>query len=501
MRLNEITKCFGTLRANDCISLEVQRGEVLALLGENGAGKTTLMNILFGHYVADSGSAEVFGKILPPGSPRSALASAIGMVHQHFNLADNLSVIENVMIGTEPLLAVRTKHAEARRRLAELTERFGLLLNPDAIVGTLSVGERQRVEILKTLYRKAQILILDEPTAVLTPQETESLFSTLGRLNQEGLSIVFISHKLDEVMRVSDRVVVLRAGRVVAERETGSTTRNELAELMVGREVPQPLRKPQKAGDSVFELREVSVREGSKPLLDGINLIVRESEIIGIAGVSGNGQKVLADLGSGLLCPNDGQLRLFGADVTTPRPRNFVRAGVARIPEDRHASGIMTDMAIWENMISERYRDEFSTWGLIRRGKAINETKKIIHDFDIHCEGPMALIGQLSGGNIQKLILGRALALQPKLIVAIQPTRGLDVGAVAYVHNQLLEARRQGVGVLLISEDLDELLALCDRIGVMYQGKLTPTKITESLSIQEIGMLMAGQWQEKGYAV
>ncbi|SJZ93517.1 simple sugar transport system ATP-binding protein [Enhydrobacter aerosaccus] len=496
LRLTGITKRFGPLLANDAISLTLHAGEVLALLGENGAGKTTLMNILFGHYVAEQGTIEVFGRPLPPGSPHAALEAGIGMVHQHFTLADNLSVLDNVAVGTESLWRLRSDRRASRTRLLELAQRFGLDVRPDALVADLSVGERQRVEILKALYRDARILILDEPTAVLTPQEAAGLFETLGRLTADGLAIVFISHKMNEVFAASDTVAVLRAGKLVATHATNSTDRAKLAELMVGRTVTPPAPLPLLAGDPVLDLSRVTVVSGhGQPLLDAVDLTVCRHQVVGIAGVSGNGQTALAELVSGLSAPDSGRVTIKGVGVERADPKAMVHRGVARIPEDRHSAGLVGAMTVWENLIGERYRDRaFSRFGILRRSAARTYAREVIKDFDVRCPGPDARTQLLSGGNMQKLILGRTLAYRPDLILASQPTRGLDIGAVSYVHGRLLEARAAGAGVLLISEDLDEILALADRIAVIHQARLTPLLPNGHVSIGQLGLLMAGHW-------
>ena len=493
LRLSGITKRFGPLLANDAISLDLHRGEVLALLGENGAGKTTLMNILFGHYVADEGSIEAFGETLPPRSPKAALARGIGMVHQHFTLADNLTVLDNVMLGTEPLWRVRSQRAAAGARLAELSETFGLAVKPDARIVDLSVGERQRVEILKALYRDARILILDEPTAVLTPQETEALFATLQRLVGRGLAIIFISHKLHEVMAVSGRVVVLRQGKLVAERRTAETDRHELAELMVGRPIPEPKVEPIPLGPVALSLNAVTLAGEGRRQLQDISLNLHANEIVGIAGVSGNGQGALADLISGIVQPSGGALSLFGQEVHYFDPARMVAYGIARIPEDRHAVGVIGDLSLEENLISARYRETpFSQRGLIDWKAARDFATRIIADYDVRCPGPQAATRLLSGGNMQKLILGREMARSPRIILANQPTRGLDIGDVGYVHQQLLKARQAGAAILLISEDLDELLALSDRIVVMHRGRMSPPMARSEVTIRHLGLMMAG---------
>jgi ABC-type uncharacterized transport system ATPase subunit len=358
LRLAGISKSFGPLKANDGISFALKRGEVLALLGENGAGKTTLMNILFGHYVADAGEITAFGRTLPPGKPSAALDAGIGMVHQHFTLADNLTVLDNIVLGTQSLWSWRQQGAAARQRVAQLAADFGLAINPDARVSDLSVGERQRVEILKALYRNARILILDEPTAVLTPQESEGLFATLEKLVARGLAIIFISHKLHEVLAVSDRVLVLRQGRLVAERMTEGATRQELAELMVGRPIPIPKVEPQAVGPELVKLAAITVAGShGRNELEAVDLTLHEGEIFGIAGVSGNGQAALAELLSGLVPASAGTFMLFGERLGEADAAAMVGRGVGRIPEDRHAVGLIGDMSITENMISERYRE------------------------------------------------------------------------------------------------------------------------------------------------
>ncbi|MEC5399197.1 ABC transporter ATP-binding protein [Uliginosibacterium sp. H1] len=497
LRLSRITKRFGSLVANDDISLELASGEVLALLGENGAGKSTLVSILFGHYVADAGDIEVAGQPLPAGDPKAALAAGVGMVHQHFALADNLTVLDNVMLGTEPLWQLFSRRRAARAKLVATAQRFGLSVNPDARVGTLSVGERQRVEILKALYRGARILILDEPTAVLTPQESESLFATLAQLVAQGLSIIFISHKLDEVLRVSQRVAVLRAGKLVATRSTRDTDKAELAALMVGREVSLPRRERRPRGDAVLKLEGVRALQRGVAALDGVNLDVHAGEIVGIAGVSGNGQLALAQLLCGTLAADEGSVHLKNEPMPA-QARTWLARGVARIPEDRHAVGIVGDLPVWENTVSERlHTPAFSRWGVVRRKAARAFTRQLVERFDVRLSGIDANTRVLSGGNMQKLILGRALSVAgdgvtPSLIVANQPTWGLDIGAVAYVHRCLLDAAAAGAAVLLISEDLDELFAIADRVAVMFKGHLGTPRATEDWTLADIGLAMAG---------
>jgi ABC-type uncharacterized transport system ATPase subunit len=499
--MERISKRFGSVLANDDVSLALGGGEVLAMLGENGAGKSTLVSILFGHYAPDAGRIEVFGTELPLARPRAALAAGIGMVHQHFPLADNLSVLDNVVLGTEPLWQPFMRRGAARGKLLEVARRFGLPVDPDARVGTLSVGERQRVEILKALYRGARILILDEPTAVLTPQESEALFATLADLVAQGLSVIFISHKLGEVLRVAHRVVVLRAGRVVAEAATRDTDAAQLARWMVGQDVALPSARPSAVVQRpvVCDLRDVHTGAGREKL-QGVSLELRGGEITAIAGVSGNGQLALAELLCGLRAPVAGQLTLAG-DTWRADPAWLVEQGVARIPEDRHGTGVVGDLPVWENAVAERLRGPvFRRGWLVRRSAARAHARKVERAFDVRGAGLDAPARTLSGGNMQKLILGRALlapdGATPRLIVAHQPGWGLDVGAVAFVQQQLLAARDAGAAVLLISDDLDEVLALGDRIAVMHGGRLTAAWPANRWSREAIGLAMAGALED-----
>ena len=494
LRLNQITKRFGALLANDAISLTLNRGEVVALLGENGAGKTTLMNILFGHYRADEGGIEVMGNPLPPGNPRAALSAGVGMVHQHFTLAGNLSVLDNICLGTASLWQPRQNSAAARARIADLSRDFGLSVNPDALVAQLSVGERQRVEILKALYRDARILILDEPTAVLTPQEADALFETLRRATALGLSVLFISHKLHEVMAIASRCVVLRHGRVVAEVATKATDPAQLAALMVGAEVTQPGIAPGVTGPVRLRLQGVSTKSiGASPGLQSVTLDLCAGRIVGLAGVSGNGQAALADLISGLTRPHSGRLAVEGVKDTGWTPRRAIQAGIARIPEDRHKTGTIPDFSLTENAVIERYpTPEFSRKGWMNWRAATAFATAIIQSYDVRCPGPDTRIRLLSGGNMQKLILGRVLQPGPKIILANQPVRGLDVGAIAYVHAQLIRARDAGAAILLISEDLDEIMGLADIVHVISEGRLSPAFPRGSMTAAALGLWMAG---------
>jgi simple sugar transport system ATP-binding protein len=494
LSLDAITKRFGDLTANDAVSFSVDVGEVVALLGENGAGKTTLMNILFGQYTADSGTVRVFGETLQPGNSRAALGAGVGMVHQHFTLADNLTVQENITLGVRSLFSPGLDRAAARARIAALSEKYHLAVSPEARVGTLTVGERQRVEILKALYRHVRILILDEPTAVLTPQETDDLFATLKLAIADGLSIIFISHKLHEVMAIADRVVVLRHGRMIGGVRTADADKHMLAAMMMGTEAVPPKVSTGNFGAALLELKEVSTPDaGTAPGLKSVSLALRAGQIVGLAGVSGNGQAALADVIGGLSSPDDGALILGGDRVRKWTPREAVQRGIARIPEDRHKTGTIADFDLTENAILERYQSgSFSTAGWLDWRASRHFAEGIVEKYDVRCPGTETPIRLLSGGNMQKLILGRVLEADPQIILANQPVRGLDIGAVNYVHGQLLAARDRGAAVLLISEDLDEVMALSDVIHVIAGGHLSPGFARGEMTPAQLGLWMAG---------
>jgi len=497
LRLDGLSKRFGPVLAVDGVRLDLRRGEVLALLGENGAGKTTLMNMLFGHYMPDDGRVEVAGpdgvlRPLPPGHPQAALAAGIGMVHQHFTLAENLDALDNILLGSEPLRTLRRHRAAARRRVEGIMRRSGLVAPLEVPVGRLSVGERQRVEILKALYRDARILVLDEPTAVLTPQEADALFENIGAMTRDGLSVIFISHKLREVLAFSQRIAVLRHGRKVGEIATAQADERQIARLMVGADTPGIARETLEPGAPVLELAGVSLRgRSARDSLSGLDLRVRAREIVGIAGVSGNGQGALAAVVSGLRRPEAGQVLIDGAPVARPDPRAMIRAGVGRIPEDRHRDGIVGAMSVAENMVIERLDSpEVARRGLLQKRRIRAHAEALAREYDVRGPGIEAPARLLSGGNIQKLILARVFDRAPGVILANQPTRGLDMGAAAEVARRLLEARARGAGVLLISEDLDEVLRLADRIFVIHDGRLHEAASRER---EAIGLMMAGR--------
>jgi simple sugar transport system ATP-binding protein len=493
-----ITKRFPGVVANENVDFEAEAGEVHALLGENGAGKTTLSNVLTGLYRPDEGEIEVFGEQVRFDSPRDAIAAGIGMVHQHFRLVSPFSVAENVVLGDQRdegrSFVVHPRAIE--RRVAELGERYGLEIDPRAKIWQLSVGEQQRVEILKALYRDARILIMDEPTAVLTPQEAERLFETLRAMADEGRTVIFISHKLHEVLAVASRVTVLRGGRNVATVPAEGATLRSLAALMVGREIAEARRvdRARPVGEVVVSLEDVSVAGDRGALaVRGVSFDVRAGEIVGVAGVAGNGQRELAEAITGIRDLVSGEVRVGGHRLHAGDPRSAIAAGVAYVPEDRLGTGLAPSLSIAQNVALKRYRGAPVSRGpllLVRRMRELALT--LIKRYDVKAPGPDTPARNLSGGNLQKLVLGREFEGEPKVLVAAQPTRGLDVGAIETVHGYLRDAASGGVAVLMISEDLDELLALADRILVMYEGAIAGEVAAEGASIEEIGLLMAG---------
>jgi general nucleoside transport system ATP-binding protein len=492
-----ITKRFPGVLANDNVDFEAATGEVHALLGENGAGKSTLSNILTGLYRPDQGTLAVYGSRADFSSPREAIAAGIGMVHQHFRLVPTFTVAENVVLGDERdvgrSFVLRRDRIEARVR--ELARRYGLDVDPQARVWQLSVGEQQRVEILKALYRDARILILDEPTAVLTPQEAEALFETLRTMAAEGRTVIFISHKLHEVTAVADRVTVLRAGRAVATVETAAATQQSLAALMVGREV-ETLRRVDDArvlGAVVLELDGVSA-EGDRGVeaLRAVSLTVRGGEILGVAGVAGNGQRELAEAVTGMRPISSGSVFVEGRPLVTGDPRRAIAAGVAHVPEDRLHTGVAPSLSVASNVVLKSYRESASRGPFLRLRHIRELAHALITRFDVKTPGPATPARRLSGGNLQKVVLGREFSGNPRVLVVAAPTRGLDVGAIESVHTYLRQAAADGVGVLLISEDLDEVMMLADRIAVMYEGAIAGEVDGVAATVGELGLLMAG---------
>jgi ABC-type uncharacterized transport system ATPase subunit len=497
LSLNKLSKRFGTVVANESVSIDLKRGEILSLLGENGAGKTTLMNMLFGHYMPDAGTIQVAntrGQLEPLtlGHPQAALDAGIGMVHQHFTLAENLSAIDNILLGSENLFAWRRSMGAAREKINSIMHRTGLNAPLDTIVGQLSVGERQRVEILKALYRDARILVLDEPTAVLTPQEADTLFANIDVMTKDGLSVIFISHKLREVLAFSHRIAVLRHGKKVGEIATKDADEKIISRLMVGADTPVTPKEALDVGAPVLQLIDLCAPGTSaRSSLEHINLTVSASEIVGIAGISGNGQSTLAQVISGLTAPTSGRLEIDSDPVLKYTPASLLKAGVGRIPEDRHHDGVIGAMSVAENLAIERLdSSDIQKNGFLRQQKLKLNAQHLSEKYDIRGPGIEAEARLLSGGNIQKLILARVFEASPKLILANQPTRGLDMGAVSEVGKRLLQARKRGAGILLISEDLDELLALADRIIIMHDGEL---HAAPSHDRAQIGLIMAGE--------
>ncbi len=495
VEMRGIVKRFPGVVANAGIDLDVERGEVHALLGENGAGKSTLMNVLFGLYHPDEGEIRVDGQPARFAGPRAAVEAGLGMVHQHFMLIPRFTVTENVILGTEgPSLRLDRRAAE--RRVADLAEAYGLRVNPRALVGDLPVGMQQRVEILRALYQGGRTLILDEPTALLTPQEVDELYAILRRLREGGGTIIFITHKLREVAAISDRVTVIRRGRTVGTRVTADTTAAELAELMVGREVLLRVdRPPARPGEPVLVAEDLVVAGGhGAPAVRGLSLTVRRGEIVGICGVEGNGQTELVEALAGLRRPEGGRILLQGKDITGADPHAVRRAGLSYIPEDRHNRGLVLAFSLTENVLLGNADDPpFSHGGRIDYDETEHLTRRLMDRFDVRAPSAETPAGSLSGGNQQKLIIARELHREPDALLAVQPTRGLDVGAVEFVHRQLVAERDQGRGVLLISFDLDEILDLSDRILVLFGGRIVGEFESGRVSRTELGLRMGGR--------
>ncbi len=497
VRMRGIVKRFPGVLANDHVDFDLLPGEIHALLGENGAGKTTLMNILYGIYQPDEGEIIVRGRRVRIRSPRDAIRQGIGMVHQHFLLVDKHTVAENLAMGYARSFLNPLKEVKARIR--DLGERYGIRVDPDAYVWQLSVGEQQRVEIVKALYPGADILVLDEPTSVLTPQEAEDLFEVLGRMRDDGKGIVFITHKLPEVFRVADRVTVMRRGRVVGTLPIERATRESLARMMVGREVVFELeRPPSRPGKPVLVVRDLVVQgDSGRDAVRGISFEVREGEIFGIAGVAGNGQKELVHAIVGLRRVKSGSIRVMGVEVANRSPREIAELGVGHIPEERLRLGIVPDMSVAENsVLKSYYRPPYRRGVLLDYGEIRRTAESLIEEYEIDAPSPDARAGLLSGGNIQKLIVGRELTRDPTLIVASNPTFGLDVGATERTRRLLLRKRAEGRAILLVSGDLDEVIQLSDRLAVMYEGRFVGIVEPDRTSRERIGLMMSGSEME-----
>ncbi|GLY76775.1 ABC transporter ATP-binding protein [Actinoallomurus iriomotensis] len=496
VELHGITKRFPGVVANHDIDIEVAAGTVHAIVGENGAGKSTLMKILYGMQRPDEGTIKVDGVEVALHSPSDAIARGIGMVHQHFMLADNLSVLENVVLGAERLHGIGGK---ARRRIEEISHQYGLGVEPDRLVEQLGVGARQRVEILKVLYRGAKILILDEPTAVLVPQEVEELFGNLRDLKREGLTVIFISHKLDEVLSVADTITVIRRGTTVDTVRPGDVTARQLAELMVGSELPVPeLRESTVTDVPVLTMDGVTVRDATgRAVVDDVSLTIHEGEILGIAGVEGNGQAELVEAIMGMLPLAAGVVRLGDTDLTGMATRRRREAGIGFIPEDRHRHGLLLESPLWENRIlGHQTRPPNVKGGLIDRQGARNDTERIVRDYDVRTPNIDVTAASLSGGNQQKLIVGREMSGDPKLLIAAHPTRGVDVGAQSAIWDHLRHARAEGLAVLLISADLDELIGMSDTLRVILRGRLVGEADPATITPDQLGSLMTGAGEE-----
>ncbi len=494
LELRQITKRFGTLVANRSVDFELRRGEIHALLGENGAGKSTLMNVLYGLHQPDEGQILLGGEPVSIDSPRRAIGLGIGMVHQHFMLVPVMTVAENLVLGAEPRSGLLLDYKRAASSVRELSERFGLAVDPDARVEDLGVGAQQRVEILRALFRGAKVLVLDEPTAVLTPQEAQDLFVVLRTLTAEGTSVVFISHKLNEVLDIADRVTVLRRGEKIDTVSTDGATERSLASLMVGREVLLRVEKSEhKTGEPLLELEGLCAHDDrGLPAVREVSLEVRAGEIVGLAGIDENGQSELIETIMGLRKPDAGSVRVAGRDVTHAGPRDTLASGVSHIAEDRHRRGLVLEFSLAENLALREYKTKrFSSSGFISPKKMVAWARKLLKEFDVRGGDPSTRAGALSGGNQQKVVIARELNADPKVIIAAQPTRGLDVGAIEFVHRRLVEARDAGCGVLLVSLELEEVRSLSDRVLVIYEGEIV-TELPPESSEEDFGVYMTG---------
>ncbi len=494
VEMRNIVKCFPGVMANDRVCFDVNQGEVHALLGENGAGKSTLMRQLYGMYRPDNGDILINGKPHTFNSPADAIEVGIGMIHQHFMLVPTLTVAENVALGLrssrEPMLDLEQVSA----RIRELSQLYGLVVDPSVYVWQLSVGEQQRVEIIKALYRGASLIILDEPTAVLTPQEVNDLFLTLKKMVGDGHTLIFISHKLHEVMTISSRVTVLRDGRIIGTRPTSEVTRNELVKMMVGRDVRPLAPQPLKSGPLRLEIRELrAMGDRGTEALRGIDLQIHSGEIVGLAGVSGNGQRELAECLAGVRKTISGAIILDGVDINHLALKERVDSGLAYIPEERMRDGAIREFSVQENVFLHDHASPKYTHGIfLDFPRMLTFANELVQNFNVKTPNLDTPIKNLSGGNIQKLIMARELSRQPKVLIAAQPTRGVDIGATEYIHQRLLQQREEGTAILLISEDLDEIRVLSDRIAVLYEGKIMGIVERDQATVEQIGLMMAG---------
>ncbi|HEX8142589.1 MAG TPA: ABC transporter ATP-binding protein [Pyrinomonadaceae bacterium] len=500
LELRNITKRFGNVLANDRVNIRVERGTIHAIVGENGAGKSTAMRIAYGFYTADEGEIVIDGEVRPIQSPHDAIALGVGMVHQHFMLVEPMTVAENIVLGAEPGSSVALDLSTAGKQIRALSDEFRLSIDPDATIEHLSVGQQQRVELLKALYRQAHLLILDEPTAVLTPQEVEEFFAILRRMREQGKTIIIITHKLSEVLAISDDVTVMRDGHVVGEVKTAETNAAELARLMVGRDVLLRIEKPlAKTGETVLSVRELTVEASDATLrLNKVTFEVRSGEIVGIAGVEGNGQTELIESLAGLVAASrvKGSVEFQGRDITTMGARERKELGIAHIPEDRHRRGLLLDFDLMENSIlGVHYRPPAvgHLGNILLDNEAIRRhTQQVIADFDVRPANPDLPARALSGGNQQKLIIGREFDLRPKLLLVSQPTRGVDIGAIEFIHSKLVRLRDEGCAVLLVSAELEEVTALADRLLIVHQGEIVGEVDPKQATTEEIGLLMTG---------